>query len=91
MTKTVNLSIRMDADLKKEAEEIFSGFGMNFSTAVNAFARQTVRKQRLPFHIPRRKPSPKLLAAMEEAERIANDPNVKGFTSMEELIKDLQS
>ena len=88
---TTTVSVRMDAKLKKEAGEIFSGSGMSFSGAVNAFARQTVRKRRIPFVIPRRKPSSALRAALEEAERIAHDPNVKGFTSMDEWMKDLRS
>jgi DNA-damage-inducible protein J len=46
---STNLSIRIDSQLKKEAEEIFSDFGMKLTSAFVCFVRQTVREQRLPF------------------------------------------
>ena len=33
--------------------------------------------------------TPETLEAIEEAERIARDPNVKGYTDIDELMKDL--
>ena len=33
--------------------------------------------------------TPETLEALEEAERIARDPNVKGYTDIDELMKDL--
>ena len=44
---TVTTSIRTDAQLKREADRLFSDLGMNFSTAVNTFLRQAVREQGL--------------------------------------------
>ena len=36
-TTSTNISIRMDADLKAAAEELFADLGMNISTAFNIF------------------------------------------------------
>jgi len=91
MSKTVNLSIRMDAGLKQEAEELFAYLGMSFTTAVNMFVRQSVRKQRIPFDLARDVPNSETLEAMAEAIRIAEDPNVKGYNSVEEFLKHLKS
>ena len=33
--------------------------------------------------------APETLEAIEEAERIAHDPTVKGYTDIDELMKDL--
>ena len=33
---TVNFSVRMDADLKREVEAIYAELGMNLTSAVNA-------------------------------------------------------
>jgi DNA-damage-inducible protein J len=41
----------MDKEIKKEAEKLFSEFGMTMSTAVNVFVRQAVRQRKLPFEI----------------------------------------
>ena len=42
---TITTSICTDAQLKREADRLFADLGMNFSTAVNIFLRQAVRKQ----------------------------------------------
>lgn len=53
----VNVTIRMDKELKKEAEELFDELGLNLSSAINIFIRQAVREQRIPFSITKRKTS----------------------------------
>ena len=49
----VNVTIRVDSDLKKQADELFDELGMSFTTAVNVFVRQAVREGRIPFLIGR--------------------------------------
>lgn len=49
--KQTSISIRMDEDLKKEAEVLFGELGMNMSTAVNIFIRQSLRQGGIPFEI----------------------------------------
>lgn len=46
---TVN--IRIDEELKKQAESLFSEFGMNMTTAFTIFAKAVVRERRIPFEI----------------------------------------
>jgi len=46
---TVN--IRIDEDLKKQAESLFSDFGMNTTTAFTIFAKAVVRERKIPFEI----------------------------------------
>ena len=41
---TTNISIRMDSELKAEADTIFGALGMNLTTAFNIFARQALRE-----------------------------------------------
>ena len=48
---TVNLNIRTDIEIKRQAEELFSEFGLNMTTAVNMFLRQVVRNQALPLEL----------------------------------------
>jgi DNA-damage-inducible protein J len=51
MAETINVTIRMDQDIKKDAESLFSKLGMTLSTAVNVFFRQAVMTQGIPFPI----------------------------------------
>ena len=46
-----NINIRIDEDLKREAESLFSELGLNMSTAINVFVRQAVRQGAIPFEI----------------------------------------
>jgi len=51
MTDTVNVSIRMDRQLKAQADEFFAQVGLTMSTAVGVFVRQCLAKNRVPFEI----------------------------------------
>ena len=48
---TVNMSIRMDTELKKQADAMLADMGLNMTTAMNMFLRQVVRQGRIPFEI----------------------------------------
>ena len=83
---TSNISIRMDSELKAAAEALFEELGMNISTAFNIFVRQSLRERRIPFNITEGNPNKETLMALIEAERIANDKSVKGYSSTDELF-----
>ena len=87
---TTNISIRMDAELKAQADALFAELGMNLSTAFNIFVRQSLREGRIPFDISLNQPSQETVAAMLEAERIAKDSSVKGYNDLDELFADLK-
>ncbi len=77
--------VRVDSEIKKQATAIFASLGLDMSTAVNLFLHQCVLHQGLPFAVEMPQYSDKTLEAMAEARRISRDPDVKGYTSMEEL------
>ena len=80
----------MDTDLKMQADAFFAELGMNLSTAFNIFVRQSLREGRIPFDVSLNYPNKEMIAAMLEAERIAKDPSVKGYTNLDELFADLK-
>ena len=67
--KNVNVTLRVDEDLKKQAELLFSELGLNLTTAFNIFLRQSVREQQIPFKVSRNVPNAVTLAAIEASER----------------------
>ena len=87
---TTNVSIRMDTELKAQADELFAELGMNLSTAFNIFVRQSLREGGIPFEIRTDRPNKETIAAMLEAENIAKDPNVKSYTDLDEMFADLK-
>lgn len=88
--KTTNISIRMDSDLKAQADLLFSNLGMNISTAFNIFVRQSLREGGIPFNVTLNQNNKKTIEAMKEAEKISKDPQAKGYTDMKELFTDLK-
>ena len=83
--------IRIDTDTKQAAVQLFSNLGLDLSGAVNLFLRQCVMRGGLPFAVEMPKYNQKTLDAMAEAKRISRDPDVKGYSSMDELKAALDS
>lgn len=43
MATTVSFSVRIDRDIKKQCEDLYNELGMNLTTALNIFLRQSLR------------------------------------------------
>ncbi len=87
---TTNLNVRVDEDLKKNAEDLLNDLGMNMSTAINVFLRQLVRVHGIPFEIKAEVPNAETLAAFAEVEEMKKHPErYKGYTNIDELFEDL--
>ena len=87
--KTVNVTFRVDDELKSQADALFSELGMSLSTAFNIFLRQSVREQQLPFRVTKNIPNAVTVAAMEAAER---DEDMYGpFDSVSALMEALNA
>ena len=48
---STSITIRMDEDLKKQAETLFDEMGLNMTTAFTIFTKAVVRQRRIPFEI----------------------------------------
>lgn len=81
---TVNVTIRMDKNLKKQAEELFSDFGLTLNGAIAMFVKQAVREQRIPFEVKRG-----TVGTVSDGEIAAISKKLidKNRTSYEELAK----
>ena len=51
MGDTTSVNLRIDKELKSQAESLFASLGMNMTTAINVFLKQAVREQGLPFRV----------------------------------------
>lgn len=86
---TTNLSICMDAQLKKQADLLFAELGMNMTTAINVFVRQSVRQGSIPFPIKLDAPNAETPAAMDDVEN--NRGLSRSFDSVGELMRGLNA
>ncbi|MBR0068390.1 MAG: type II toxin-antitoxin system RelB/DinJ family antitoxin [Kiritimatiellae bacterium] len=55
---TSTLQIRVDSDLRKDADELFAHAGLDMSSAIRLFLRQSVIRRRLPFEVISENPDP---------------------------------
>ena len=90
MANTTNFSVRVDSDIKKQCESLYSELGFNLTTAINVFLRQSLRVGGFPFDVRLEQPNKETVAAGLEAERIAHDPSVKRYSDVEEALRELK-
>lgn len=90
MTNTINFSVRMDSDIKKQCEALYNELGINLTTAINVFLRQSIRAGGFPFDVRMEQPNKETVLAMLEAESIARDSSVKRYSDVEEALKELK-
>ncbi len=90
MAATTNFSVRMDIDLKKQCENLYGELGINLTTAINVFLRQSLRVGGFPFDVRLDQPNKETILAMLESEKLLNDTNVKRYSDVEEALKELK-
>ena len=84
-----NVSIRMDADLKRQFEDFCADVGMSMTTAITVFAKKVVRENRIPFEISGDIPNEETRRVLDNVEKGIGLSKV--FYSVEELMEDLNA
>ena len=79
------LSIRIDDELKEQAREVYEEIGMDLSTAVIVFLKQSVRERKLPFQ-PGNEPREDIIARYEAENGITTK-----VSSVDELMEKLNA
>lgn len=90
MTNTTNFNVRMDSDIKRQCEALYGELGINLTTAINVFLRQSVRTGGFPFEIRLDNPNKDTVEAMLEAEHISHDASVRRYSDVEEALAELK-
>ena len=91
--KTANINIRVNPVLKKNAEELFSSFGITLSDAINIFLNKSVMVGGLPFELKKEKKFNKETeeAIQETKDIMSGKKKAKLYNSVSELFSDLDS
>ncbi len=86
MSKT-SMSIRLDSEVKEQAQQVFNNLGMDMTTAINIFLRQAIQYQGLPFDV-RLDENRKLLEVLTDLDQNRNMS--QSFESVSDLMEDLR-
>ena len=87
MPKT-SMSIRLDSEVKEQAQQVFNHLGMDMTTAINIFLRQAIQYQGLPFDV-RLDENQKLLQVLTDVDQNRNIR--QSFESVSDLMEDLRA
>lgn len=89
---TAVLQTRVDVDTKQKAEKLFNSLGLDITTAIRLFLRQSINQQKIPFEIvpPKYNFSDETLAAIEEARKISKDKTAQSYKNAKELLEDCE-
>lgn len=77
VVKTTTLNVRLDPELKDQAESILGQLGIPLSNAVNIFLKQVVMQRGIPFDV--KLPASKPLIVSELTEKELNEELEKGY------------
>lgn len=84
------INIRVDEELKKNANLLFSKLGLNMSSAINIFLQMAVNQNGLPFRVALNYYNKETLEAFKEANDIANHPEqYKSYDLFNELMDEV--
>lgn len=70
MAKTATINMRVDPQVKSDAESIFASLGMSLTEAVNVFLHKSIMEGGLPFDVRQPHYNKETEAAMREARDI---------------------
>ncbi len=86
--KMAVINIRVNDEVKKEAETIFKALGLNMSVAMNLFLKKCINENGIPFDL--KLPNNETIEALEETNKILNgDIERKSYKNSDELFEDL--
>ena len=63
------VSMRVDEDIKVQAEALFNDIGLTMTTAFNLFLRAAIREQKIPFELSRNT-NAQVMATVDELQAI---------------------
>ena len=90
MDNTVNMTIRIDKNFKKEVDSLFKNLGLNTTSAIMMFLKQCNREQGLPFTATMEVPNARLLSALKESDDIISGKlKAKRYKNFDELVEDI--
>lgn len=83
MTKTY--SLRLDEKTRSDAQKVFDGLGMDFSTGIKVYLKQVIKTNGIPFELTNQ------TSGLKRSLAELHNGNYKSFNSVDDLFKDLDN
>ena len=86
-----NVNIRIDKEIKENAEKVFYKLGLTPTAAITLFYNQVIRTNSIPFELKLDIPNKETVKAIKEVEKMEKNPNkYKGYKDPKELVDNLK-
>lgn len=90
MAKTANINLRIEPDIKAQAETVFSNLGISVTDAINVFLHASIMEGGFPFQPKQPKFSQETIMALQEARDIMSGKiEAKRYSSFADLLEDI--
>ena len=85
-----NINVRIDSNIKENAEAVFAKLGITPTAAISLFYNQVIRTNSIPFELKADIPNEKTLSAIDEVEEMEkNKEKYKGYKDIDGLLDDI--
>lgn len=93
MAATTNFSVRMDRDIKNQCELLYNELGINLTTAINVFLRQSIRAGGFPFDVRIDKPDVVESRAIRAMKQLSEEAKRNGTSdiSLDEINAEIEA
>lgn len=92
MPKTANINLRIEPDIKAQADAVFSSLGISVTDAINVFLHASIMEGGFPFQPRQPRYNRETLMAIREAKDImAGKIEAKRYDSFNSLLADIDA
>ena len=92
MPKTANINLRIEPDIKAQADAVFSSLGISVTDAINVFLHASIMEGGFPFQPKQPRYNRETVMAMQEARDImAGKVKVKRYSSLNDILADIDA
>lgn len=84
------ISLRVDDDVKRGAEQALNDIGLSMSAAINVFLRKVAREHRIPFELSAEIPNAETVEAIQEVKKLKENPGLgKTYSNVDQMMEEL--
>ena len=92
MPKTPNINLRIEPNIKAQADAIFSSLGISVTDAINVFLHASIMEGGFPFQPKQPRYNRETLMAMKEARDIMEGKvEAKRYNSLNDLLAEMDA
>lgn len=90
MAKSATINMRVNPEIKLEAESVFSSLGLSLTEAINIFLHKSIMEGGIPFDVRQPRYNAETEAAMREARDIISGKKpAESYSSAAEMLASL--